>query len=84
MVRTPVTFIQEMPSESIGARGLVWSMLDALGAFDPGSNPGGPTTYCNFRIASISKIDTAILSASSISNHFASSISSSFGIISSC
>ena len=25
------------------ARGLVWSMLDALGAFDPGSNPGGPT-----------------------------------------
>ena len=25
------------------ARGLVWLMLDRLGRFDPGSNPGGPT-----------------------------------------
>ncbi len=24
------------------ARGLVWPMLGALGASDPGSNPGGP------------------------------------------
>gem|GEM_PF-1761691 len=43
MDRSPVTFIQEMPCGVTGARGLVWSMLDALGAFDPGSNPGGPT-----------------------------------------
>ena len=26
-----------------GACGLVWSMLVALGAIDPGSNPGRPT-----------------------------------------
>ena len=44
MDRFSVTFIQEMLWGMIGARGLVWSMLDALGAFDPGSNPGGPTT----------------------------------------
>ena len=37
-------FIQEIPQGKTRARGLVWSMLDALGAFDPGSNPGGPTT----------------------------------------
>ena len=28
----------------LGACGLVWSMLVALGAIDPGSNPGRPTT----------------------------------------
>ena len=28
-----------------GACGLVWSMLVALGAIDPGSNPGRPTTH---------------------------------------
>ena len=27
------------------ACGLVWSMLVALGAIDPGSNPGRPTTH---------------------------------------
>ena len=26
------------------ACGLVWPMLDGLGPFDPGSNPGRPTT----------------------------------------
>ena len=31
-------------AELLRARGLVWSMLDRLGRFDPGSNPGGPTT----------------------------------------
>ena len=38
-------FIQEMPWGKTRARGLVWSMLDALGAFDPGSNPGRPTKF---------------------------------------
>ena len=28
-----------------GACGLVWSMLVALGAIDPGSNPGRPTIF---------------------------------------
>ena len=45
MDRFSVTFIQEMLWEKTGARGLVWSMLDALGAFDPGSNPGRPTIF---------------------------------------
>ena len=45
MDRFSVTFIQEMLWGMIGARGLVWSMLDALGAFDPGSNPGRPTKF---------------------------------------
>ena len=30
------------------ACGLVWSMLVALGAIDPGSNPGRPTTHQSF------------------------------------
>ena len=31
------------PHSFLGACGLVWSMLVALGAIDPGSNPGRPT-----------------------------------------
>ena len=81
------------PHPLLGACGLVWSMLVALGAIDPGSNPGRPTTiYSGGRasagyskwvfIASISNSDTAALMASSLVNHLASSISSSLGEIS--
>ena len=75
------------PHQLLGACGLVWSMLVALGAIDPGSNPGRPTTslpcYSKWAfMASISNSDTAALMASSLVNHLASSISSSLGEIS--
>ena len=39
-----MNFITQRSSQGrIGAHGLVWPILGALGALDPGSNPGAPT-----------------------------------------
>lgn len=41
-----VNFITQRSSQGrIGAHGLVWPILGALGALDPGSNPGAPTFF---------------------------------------
>ena len=45
MELAPAKFMIATSAPLGGACGLVWSMLVALGAIDPGSNPGRPTTY---------------------------------------
>ena len=44
MVLALAKFMTRYQSVLFRACGLVWSMLVALGAIDPGSNPGRPTT----------------------------------------
>ena len=43
------------------ARGVAWSSIPALGAGDPGSNPGGPTIIPNGNIRKRTVLYTKIL-----------------------